>query len=136
MSESNVFIPDVSAEDMRSAITILEDIRFLVGPELLRKEITKAILHLKHGLATREACPKVLSSAKGEKEFEQDLIPKKYLIRLIGTEDYYSVFAPCGTIKASATRLSKQGAELFVKRSIARNNGKIKVEIVEERNHE
>lgn len=132
MSESNVLISDVSAEDMRSAMSILEEIRFLVGPELVRKEITKVIQQLRHGLAVRDVCPKVLSSPKREKEFKQDSIPKKYLIRLIGTEDYYSVFAPCGTTKASATRLSKQGAELFVERSIARNNGKIKVEIVEE----
>ena len=123
-------------EDMRAALAILESIHFLVGPELLRKEITKAIQHLKHGLATREACPKVLSSAKGEKEFEQDSKPRKYLIRLIGTEDYFAEYAPYGTTKADATILSKKEAEFIVERSSTRNNGKSKLEIVEEGGYE
>lgn len=95
MSESNVLMSDDSVEDMRSALTILEEIRFQVGPELLRKDVTKAIQYLKHGLSTMEgeSCPNVLFSPKGEKELGQDSMPQKYLIRFIGTEDYYSVFA-------------------------------------------
>ena len=55
---------------------------------------------------------------------------EKYLIRLIGTEDYYSKYAPCGTTKADATRLSKKEAEAYVEQSALRNGGKSKVEMV------
>lgn len=62
-------------------------------------------------------------------------MPQKYLIRFIGTKDYYSVFAPCGTTKEYAARLSKEDAESIVNRSIARN-GKAHVEIVKEGKYE
>lgn len=51
-------------QDMRSALAILEKIHFLVGPELLRKDVTKAIQHLKHGLEVDEACSQARSLLK------------------------------------------------------------------------
>jgi len=55
---------------------------------------------------------------------------KKYLIRKIGTEDYFGEYAPVGTTKEKATRLFEDEAEGFVERSKERN-GEPKVEIVE-----
>jgi len=37
-------------QDLRNAIAILERLRFKVGPEFLRKDITKAIKLIENGL--------------------------------------------------------------------------------------
>jgi hypothetical protein len=55
----------------------------------------------------------------------------KYLIRVIGTNDYYERYTPLGTTKEKAIRLTKEEADKIINNNILKNKGVAKLEKVE-----
>jgi hypothetical protein len=125
VSNGNANVSKDSADDMRSALTILETILFQVGPELLRKDIRQAIQHLKHGVSMleKETCTEVHSTSKTERELGKVSMPEKHLSNPIGPEAYHPEFAHCGTTKENALKVYSEAERLKPKN--VQNTGKL-----------